>query len=249
MNTARPAALPTEGESLSATNGFRVLRPGRLPYRQAQSLQERLILERRRLDHDLLILLEHDPVVTAGRGANRQNLSYTTDQLAMAGIDYVETRRGGDMTYHGPGQLVGYPLLDLAICGRDLHLYLRRLEHLLVATLAEFNLTARTLAGKTGVWIEDRKIASIGVGVKHWISWHGFALNVNNDLGGFDTIVPCGLQDVRMTSMQAELQTEVDLDLVSGCIIRQFSATFDLPLLGGFEGVLEPRPPALAPIS
>ena len=181
------------------------------------------------------MLLQHDPVVTAGRTANLKNLVRSPDQLAAAGIDYVETRRGGDVTYHGPGQLVGYPLLDLAVCRHNLHLYLRNLEKLLILTLARFNLDGHTLEGKTGVWIGDRKIASIGVAVRRWISWHGFALNVDNDLSGFGVIVPCGLQDVQMTSMQAELRSEVDFDEVLGCIIETFSEVFGLPCLGDFD--------------
>jgi lipoate-protein ligase B len=227
--------LPAEAVLLPATSGFRVFRPGRINYREGQDLQEFLLGRRAGLDHDLLILLEHDPVVTAGRGACPHHLIQTPQQLALAGIDYVETRRGGDVTFHGPGQLVGYPLLDLAICHHDLHFYLRRLEQLLISTLFEFGLAGCALPGKTGVWIEDRKIASIGVAVRHWISWHGFALNVGKDLSGFDTIVPCGLHDVQMTSMTAELQREIDLDTVSGCIIGQFSETFGLPYLGEFD--------------
>jgi lipoate-protein ligase B len=206
-----------------------------MAYRSAQCLQERLLLERPHWNFDLLMLLQHDPVVTAGRAANLKNLIRSPDQLAAAGIDYVETRRGGDVTYHGPGQLVGYPLLDLAVCRHNLHLYLRNLEELLILALARFSLEGRTLEGKTGVWIGDRKIASIGVAVRRWISWHGFALNVDNDLAGFDAIVPCGLQDVKMTSMQAELRSEVDFDEVTGCIIATFSEVFGLPCLGDFD--------------
>jgi lipoate-protein ligase B len=136
------------------------------------------------------------------------------DQLAAMGIDFVETRRGGDVTYHEPGQLVGYPLVNLAACNHDLHLYLRCLEKIIINTLAEFGLEGKTLPGRTGVWIENRKIASIGV--------------------AFDTIVPCGLQGVRMTSMAEELQPEVDLNSVSGCIIDQFSKVFGLPFLGDY---------------
>ena len=201
-------------------------------YRTALNLQERLLAMRPDWDHDLLILLEHEPVITAGRGANPRHLLRSKAQLAEAGIDYVETGRGGDLTYHGPGQLVGYPLFSLAGCNHDLHLYLRRLETVIVNTLAGFGLSAQTLPGKTGVWLGDAKIASIGVAVRHWIAWHGFALNVVNSLAGFSAIIPCGLQNVRMTSMSQALGNKVDLPTVSGCIIEEFSRVFELPFLG-----------------
>lgn len=234
MKTNPDTPLPAERRVLPATAGFRVLRPGCLSYCVAQTLQEQLLAKRLQWDFDLLILLEHDPVVTAGRSACLEHMLLPPDQLAAMGIDFVETRRGGDVTYHEPGQLVGYPLVNLAACNHDLHLYLRCLEKIIINTLAEFGLEGKTLPGRTGVWIENRKIASIGVAVRHWISWHGFALNVSNDLSGFDTIVPCGLQGVRMTSMAEELQPEVDLNSVSGCIIDQFSKVFGLPFLGDY---------------
>lgn len=227
--------MPAEQPSLPASTGFLVFRPGRMGYRSALDLQERLLSMRPEWDHDLLILLEHDPVVTAGRGTRSQHLLSSPHQLAESGIDYVETMRGGDVTYHGPGQLVGYPLLSLAICNKDLHLYLRQLEAVIIGALAQFGLTPHTVPGKTGVWLDDHKIASIGVAVRRWISWHGFAVNVANDLAGFETIVPCGLRNTRMTSMSQALGRQVDLDTVCGCIIDQFAKIFKLPCLGEFD--------------
>lgn len=205
-----------------------------MSYLQALALQERLLAARPAWNHDLLILLEHDPVVTAGRSTQHQHLLVSPEQLAEHGIDYHEACRGGDLTYHSPGQLVGYPLFDLTLCNRDLHLYLRKLETVIIETLAEFGLVGRLSAGRTGVWVGDQKIASIGIAVRRWISWHGFALNVANDLQGFATIVPCGLQDTRMTSMSACLQREVDLTQVTECIIEKFNGVFALPYLGDY---------------
>jgi len=232
VKSSSPAGAPR----LPATSGFRTLRLGRVAYRKALSLQEELLSRRPEWDYDLLILLEHDPVITAGRSTDKRHLLASPQRLADAGIDYHEIGRGGDLTFHGPGQLVGYPLIDLTICGRDLHLYLRRLEAVILRTLAAFGLEGGVQAGRTGVWLGDRKIASIGVGVRRWISWHGFALNIGNDLGGFEMIVPCGLPDARMTSMAQALQRDVDLPAVSRRITETFAEVFNLPYLGEFQG-------------
>src|SRR5213082_986387 len=175
---------------------------GRVTFADALSLQEKLVAQKR-ADHSLgdeLLLLEHDPVYTIGR---------TPDQSSLRGADHLPhplfpINRGGQATYHGPGQLMGYPIIDLRNCGQDLHRYLRWLEDLLVETLAGFGVTTTTRAGLTGVWVENRKIASIGVGVRHWITMHGFALNVCGDLSPFNQIVPCGIANVTMTSMEKE---------------------------------------------
>jgi len=175
---------------------------GRMAFEEALALQEQLVAVRRN-NHSLgdeLLLLEHDPVYTIGR---------TPDQTSLRGAAHLPyplfpINRGGQATYHGPGQLMGYPIIDLRNCGQDLHRYLRWLEDLLVETLAEVGIAATTRAGLTGVWVENRKIASIGVGVRHWITMHGFALNVCGDLSPFDQIVPCGIANVTMTSMEKE---------------------------------------------
>jgi lipoyl(octanoyl) transferase len=174
----------------------------RMAFAEALALQEQLVANKR-ADHSLgdeLLLLEHDPVYTIGRTPNQSSL------LGAAHLPYplFPINRGGQATYHGPGQLIGYPIIDLRRCGQDLHRYLRWLEDLLVETLAELGITAKTRSGLTGVWVENRKIASIGVGVRHWITMHGFALNVCGDLSPFDQIVPCGIANVTMTSIEKE---------------------------------------------
>ena len=155
-----------------------------------------------------VLLLEHEPVYTIGRRLDKSSLR----DAARLPYPVFETNRGGQATYHGPGQLVGYPILDLRARSRDLHRYLRALESLLIDFVAEFGVRARQIEGKTGVWVGDRKIASIGVGVRKWITMHGFALNVSRDLAGFSHITPCGLADVTMTSISLEIDQEVTVD-------------------------------------
>lgn len=177
-----------------------ILDRGLVPYREGLELQRSLARDRieGRLDHDVLVLLEHPPVVTLGRGSHPENV------LESEGIDVVEVERGGDVTYHGPGQLVGYPIFDLKGFKQDLHWYLRTLEQALIEGLALLEIPAGRNPGYTGVWTKGRKIASIGVHVKQWVTWHGFALNVTTDLGAFDRIVPCGIPGVEMTSVERE---------------------------------------------
>ena len=175
---------------------------GRMAFADALDLQEKLVAEKR-TNHSLgdeLLLLEHEPVYTIGR---------TPDQSSLRGAAHLPhplfpINRGGQATYHGPGQLIGYPIIDLRNCGQDLHRYLRWLEELLVEALTTVGIAATTREGLTGVWVENRKIASIGVGVRHWITMHGFALNVCGDLSPFDQIVPCGISNVAMTSIEKE---------------------------------------------
>jgi lipoate-protein ligase B len=213
-----PAAA---GESL-----FRTLRPGSLPFRSALALQEELLERRLQEGEDILILLQHPPVVTLGRGASEENLLLSAAELSRRGVGLERVGRGGDVTFHGPGQLVGYPIVDLEPLGRDLHRYLRLLEATLIDVLAAFGLVGDRIAGKTGVWVAGEKIASIGVGVRRWVSWHGFALNVAADLSGFAAIVPCGLPGVRMTSLELLLGRPVPLPQVEEEIIRSFAKTF-----------------------
>ncbi len=175
---------------------------GRIPYAEALAFQQDVVARKRADDslRDELLLLEHDPVYTIGR---------TPDQSSLRDASHLPhplfpISRGGQATYHGPGQLVGYPIIDLRRRGQDLHRYLRWLEEVLIALLSSFGISAQTRAGLTGVWVENRKIASIGVGVRHWISMHGFALNVCGDLSPFHHIVPCGIANVMMTSMEME---------------------------------------------
>ncbi len=182
--------------------GFKPRWLGRLAFVDALALQEELVAKKR-ADQSLgdeLLLLEHEPVYTIGR---------TPNQSSLRGAEHLPhplfpINRGGQATYHGPGQLIGYPIVNLRNCGQDLHRYLRWLEELLVETLATIGIAATTRSGLTGVWIANRKIASIGVGVRHWITMHGFALNVCGDLSPFDQIVPCGISNVTMTSIEKE---------------------------------------------
>jgi lipoyl(octanoyl) transferase len=156
---------------------------------------------------ETLFLLEHDPVYTIGRLPDKSSLG----RLQPLPYPVHEINRGGQATYHGPGQLVGYPVIDLRKRGKDLHRFLRTLEQSIIRLVEAFQVPARREEGKTGVWVEDRKIASIGVGVRRWITMHGFALNVSSDLGGFQYITPCGLTGVRMTSLSLETGTNVSM--------------------------------------
>ena len=183
---------------------------GRIDYQTGLQIQEERLESCLSNRAETVILLEHEPVYTIGRLPDKSSLRN------VSGLPYpvFETNRGGQATYHGPGQLVGYPIVDLRIRGRDLHHYLRKLENILIDLLADFGLQGVRIDGKTGVWIQDRKIASIGVGVRKWVTMHGFALNVASDLSGFQNITPCGLSGVRMTSISSELGTEVSLQTV-----------------------------------
>ncbi|MEO5720398.1 MAG: lipoyl(octanoyl) transferase LipB [Chthoniobacterales bacterium] len=175
---------------------------GRIAYGNALALQEEIVARKRADDSlaDELLLLEHEPVYTIGRTPDRSSLR-AAEQLPHP---LFPINRGGQATYHGPGQLVGYPIIDLRRDAQDLHRYLRWMEEVLIGLLATYEITAQTRAGLTGVWVENRKIASIGVGVRQWITMHGFALNVQGDLSPFDQIVPCGIANVSMTSMEKE---------------------------------------------
>jgi len=185
---------------------------GRTDFANALGLQEEIVAKKRAdpSHPDELLLLEHEPVYTIGRTPDQSSLSATgrirRGELGAAHLPHplFAINRGGQATYHGPGQLMGYPIIDLRGCGQDLHRYLRWLEQLLIEMLAQYEIAATRRTSLTGVWIDDRKIASIGVGVRHWITMHGFALNVCGDLSPFNQIVPCGIDNVAMTSMEKE---------------------------------------------
>ena len=180
---------------------------GRAPYADVLELQRSLCRRRQagEIREDLLLLVEHEPVITQGRGTRAGSMPLPPAELERRGVGLYEVERGGDVTFHGPGQLVGYPILDLRNHREDLHWYLRSLEAALIESLRILGITAGRRPGLTGVWVEDRKIASIGVHVKQWITYHGFALNVTTDLSYFRLIVPCGISGVVMTSVAAEL--------------------------------------------
>ena len=204
-----------------------VVQAGLVPYTAALDWQRELAAERiaGRLDHDVLLLLEHPPVITLGRGGGAAHV------LQAEGVEVFEVERGGDVTFHGPGQLVGYPILDLRAHRQDLHWYLRTLEAALIAALESLDIPAERRAGLTGVWTRGRKIASLGVHVKQWVTWHGFALNVTTDLSSFARIVPCGIDGVEMTSVQRERGTATYDDVVEAVADHFRSAfCFDVPV-------------------
>lgn len=236
-STAPPAAPPAAGAGADAPHQLDIEWLGRVPYAQALELQDAARLRRTRGEAgDRLLLLEHPPVVTLGRSHRASNLLLDAEAYAERGIELFEAARGGDVTYHAPGQLVGYLIVDLDARGeRDLHLHVRRIEGALMQALAGFGVKTKRVDGRSGVFVElggsagpDRKLASIGVGVKKWVTWHGFALNVTTDLSGFDVIVPCGLDDVRMTSVASEAgRPALGLDVeVREAVATTFGAVF-----------------------
>jgi len=205
---------------------------GRRPYGEVLELQRRLCRARQtgEVTEDLLLLVEHGPVVTLGRGTKATSLPLTPERIRDRGVEVFEVERGGDVTFHGPGQLVGYPILDLTHHQQDLHWYLRAVEEALIEALASMRIVAERNPGLTGVWTGGRKIASIGIHVKQWVTFHGFALNVTTDLDYFDLIVPCGIAGVTMTSLQRELGPSAPQDLgpaTSRAIVDAFGRVFD----------------------
>ncbi len=212
-------------------NGW-VLDLGLIGYRQAYELQTRLHAARVAGEiPDTLLLLEHPPVITLGKGARAEHLLFSPEFYAQRGVEVCPTDRGGDVTCHMPGQLVGYPIFDLRAHGRDLHLFLRQLEEVLIRTLHEYGVEALRSPGYTGVWVGNEKIAAIGIKVARWVSMHGFALNVNNDLGLFGLIVPCGIADRGVTSLSQLKQHPVPMEEVKARVVRQFEAVFGLALM------------------
>lgn len=206
-----------------------IIQPGRVAYPEAVALQERLNRARQegRIP-DTLLLLEHPPVITLGRGAHAEHVVADPESLARRGVPVYETARGGDVTYHGPGQLVGYPIFDLTARGRDVHRYLRDVEEALIRALATWGLEGERVPGLTGVWVGRDKVAAIGIGVRRWVTWHGFALNVSTELDAFELIVPCGIRDRGVTSLQKLLGHEVPAPQVTDAIVDAFAAVFGL---------------------
>jgi lipoyl(octanoyl) transferase len=198
-----------------------VERLGRIPYGEGLELQQQLVARRRAGDlPDTLLLLEHPHVITLGTSARRDNILIGEAEERLLGIEVFDTGRGGDVTYHGPGQLVGYPVLDLKPDRCDLHAYVRDLEQVLIDALASFGIRASRKEGLTGAWVGDEKIAAIGVRVSSgWITSHGFALNVSTDLSYFRSIVPCGIRDFGVTSMERELGTPVPLHAAADAVV------------------------------
>ncbi len=223
---------------------FRLLHLGRIDYPESLLLQQRLVeLRKQNRIGDVLVLLEHPPVITVGRNSHRENILATEVELQQRGVTLHEINRGGDVTYHGPGQLVGYPILDLrgGLAGKKgPHLgavdYVRRLEQVLIRTCAEYGVLTEQICGRTGAWTipigsaEERKIAAIGVHISRAVTSHGFALNVTTDLRDFDLIVPCGIHDRAVTSLEEEIDTRArpvpTLDEVANSIARSFGELF-----------------------
>ena len=225
------AAGDVAADARAAT--WQVLDLGLRPYGQMLRHQEALV--RQRLAGsipDSLILVEHPPVVTLGRAKRHGNLRLTPEELAARGIDFFEITRGGDVTYHAPGQLVGYPVFDLRQHGRDVLRFCRDVEAALVAALGDFGLRAEAIPGDAGVWVGGKKIASLGISVRRWVTFHGFALNVSTDLGGFQVIRPCGKDPEVMTSMVALLRHPVSMEEVRRRVVVRIAEVF------GFAEVL-----------
>ncbi|MGE5431278.1 MAG: lipoyl(octanoyl) transferase LipB [Syntrophomonadaceae bacterium] len=201
---------------------------GLMDYERAWELQRRTFDLRRNNDiPDTLYLLEHPHTYTLGKVADRKNLISPENVLKEKGISVYDIDRGGDITYHGPGQIVGYPILDLAQWKQDTHLYLRSIEEVIILTCRDYGLEAGRIEKLTGVWIEDRKIAAIGIKVSRWITMHGFAFNINTDLSLFNGIIPCGITDKSVTSLSKELGREVDMTEVKERIVNNFKNIFN----------------------
>ena len=205
-----------------------VRRLGRVPYARGLEIQERLVCDRQagRVD-DQLLLLEHDPVFTLGRNAHRENVLCPDELLRQRGFEVFESGRGGDVTYHGPGQVVGYPIVDLSPDRRDVHRYVRDLEQVMIRVCADYGLAAERVSGLTGVWVGRDKIGAIGVRLSRWVTSHGFAFNATTDLAPFDLIVPCGIRGRGVTSLQRLLGRPVPLDQVMDRLGARFAAVFE----------------------
>jgi lipoyl(octanoyl) transferase len=207
---------------------------GRVPYAEGLQIQEQLVAERQagRIV-DVLLMLEHDPVFTMGRNAQAENVLLSKEALKTKGFDLFETGRGGDVTFHGPGQVVGYPILELPTDRRDVHRYVRDLEEVMIRACAGYGVTAGRIAGKTGAWVGTEKVGAIGVRIARWVTSHGFALNVSNDLEPFALIVPCGIRDHGVTSLSRLLGREVAAEEAARRLAEQVGAVFDLEIVAG----------------
>jgi lipoyl(octanoyl) transferase len=208
---------------------FEVRRLGLVPYEKALTLQGTLV-EARKADliPDQLLLLQHPPVVTLGAKVrnDRSHVLASPETLERAGVTLIEAGRGGDVTYHGPGQLVGYPIVDLRPDRCDVHRYVRDLEEVMIAVAAQFGVRAERVAGLTGAWVGANKLAAIGVRISRWVTSHGFALNVSTDLAGFGLIVPCGIADRGVTSLGELLGAAPPMEAVEHAAVASFAAVF-----------------------
>ena len=224
-----------EGQSMSSEEVKQIFRIDleRTGYRNAWELQKRLVdLRSKGRIPDCLLLTEHEPVMTMGRASAESNLLCSPAELRERGVELFEVERGGDITFHGPGQLVVYPIIDLNGRGRDLHRYLRDLESVVVATLHDFGLNAGMKHGLTGVWVDDHKLAAIGVAVSRWVAYHGLALNVNTDLDYFKLINPCGITRYPVGSISSMLGENVDFQKVADLLVCNFARLFEYEIVG-----------------
>jgi lipoyl(octanoyl) transferase len=200
---------------------------GRIAYADGLRLQEALVADRQAgTIEDVLLLLEHDPVFTLGRNARRENVLLSDQELGARGFEVFEVGRGGDVTYHGPGQVVGYPILDLSPDRRDVHRYVRDLEEVMIRTCGDYGVEAGRVAGLTGAWVGEEKIGAIGVRIARWVTSHGFALNVSTDLAPFGLVVPCGIRDRGVTSLERVLGRPADVAEVMDRVARHLAAIF-----------------------
>lgn len=207
-----------------------VRRLGRVPYRDAWALQKEIVAARKADEiPDTLLLLEHDPVITLGRAGSRASLLHDEDALASRGVELVHSDRGGDATWHGPGQIVAYPILDLRPDWKDVRRYVQALEETMIRTCADFDVATTRRTGDPGIWLRepDRKIGAIGARFTRWISHHGFALNVNPDLAHFGLIIPCGIRNAGVTSLAVERGAPVDLGAVMDRIVEHLAGIFE----------------------
>jgi lipoyl(octanoyl) transferase len=204
-----------------------VRRLGRVPYADGLALQARLVADRQagRVP-DTLLILEHDPVFTLGRNARAEHVLFPEEALRARGFEVFETGRGGDVTYHGPGQVVGYPILHLAPDRRDVHRYVRDLEEVMIRTSADYGVAAGRVAGMTGTWVGEEKIGAIGVRIARWVTSHGFAFNVSTDLAPFSLIVPCGIRGRGVTSLETLLGRPVPAAEVADRLAVHLAAVF-----------------------
>lgn len=203
-----------------------------VPYADALDLQQEKVRERKAgTIPDTLLLLEHPHVYTLGRNARREHLLVSPARLAEMDAELFETDRGGDITYHGPGQLVGYPIFDLTEHRRDLGWYMRSLEEVFIGVARDFGIRAERVAGAAGVWVGNNKLVAMGIHVSRWVTSHGFAFNVNTNLAYFDSIVPCGLHDRGVTSLERLLGRRVEMNAVIDCVVEHFGAVFGLEMM------------------
>ena len=209
------------------TPGFEVVRLGRTTYPQAFEIQQsRVTAILAGEASNALFLTEHDPVLTLGANFHPANLLLTDDEYAKQGIAVHRTNRGGDVTFHGPGQLVAYPVFDLSTLRKDLHWWLRTIEEVVIQTLQEFGVEGRRFPPHTGVWIEDRKVCAIGIAVKRWVSMHGLAINCDNDLSPFETIIPCGIEGYGVTSLSQVVGRVISTSEAAIVLEKNFSELF-----------------------